>query len=67
MDHFLNNPKTWEVFNVIMTHHPTNDLKQKEIEIKEGSARVLWYVTQLLIGQPKGGTPKFQGVSPKNI
>ena len=29
-----------------------NDLKQKEIEIKEGSAHVLWYGTQLLIGQP---------------
>ena len=29
-----------------------NDLKQKEIEIKEGSARALWYETQLLIGQP---------------
>ena len=27
-----------------------NDLKQKEIELKEGSARVLWYETQLLIG-----------------
>ena len=26
-----------------------NDLKQKEIELKEGSARVLWYETQLLI------------------
>ena len=36
-----------------------NDLKQKEIEIKEGSARVLWYETQLLIGQPNGGSPKF--------
>ena len=44
-----------------------SDLKQKEIEIKEGSARVLWYETQLLIGQPNGGSPKFQGVSPKNI
>ena len=42
-----------------------SDLKQKEIEIKEGSARVLWYETQLLIGQPNGGSPKFQGVSPK--
>ena len=42
-----------------------NDLKQKEIEIKEGSARVLWYETQLLIGQPNGGSPKFQGGSPK--
>ena len=63
-------PKTWEVLNVIMTHHPTsrfNDLKQKEIEIKKDSARVLWYETQLLIGQPNGGSPKFQGVSPKNI
>ena len=36
-----------------------NDLKQKEIEIKEGSARVLWYETQLLIGQPNGGSPKL--------
>ena len=35
-----------------------NDLKQKEIEIKEGSARVLWYETQLLIGQPNGGSPR---------
>ncbi len=42
-----------------------NDLKQKEIEIKEGSARVLWYETQLLIGQTNGGSPKFQGGSPK--
>ena len=42
-----------------------NDLKQKEIEIKEGSARVLWYETQLLIGQPNGGSPKFQGGCPK--
>ena len=39
-----------------------NDLKQKEIEIKEGSARVLWYETELLIGRPNGGSPKFQGV-----
>ena len=31
-----------------------NDLKQKEIEIKEGSALVLWYETQLLIGPPNG-------------
>ena len=44
-----------------------SDLKQKEIEIKEGSARVLWYETQLLIGQPNGGSPKFQGGSPKLI
>ena len=36
-----------------------SDLKQKEIEIKEGSARVLWYETQLLIGQPNGGSPKL--------
>ena len=42
-----------------------NYLKQKEIEIKEGSARVLWYETQLLIGQLNGGNPKFQEVSPK--
>ena len=40
-----------------------NDLKQKEIETKEGSALalVLWYETQLLIGQPNGGSPKFRG------
>jgi len=44
-----------------------NDLKQKEIEIKEGSAHVLWYETQLLIGQSNGGGPKFQGGSPKLI
>lgn len=44
-----------------------NDLKQKEIEIKEGSAHVLWYETQLLIGQPNGGSPKFQEGSPKLI
>jgi len=44
-----------------------NDLKQKEIEIKEGSARVLWNETQLLIGQPNVGSPKFQGGSPKLI
>ena len=44
-----------------------NDLKQKEIELKEGSARVLWYETQLLIGQPNGGRPKFQGGSLKLI
>ena len=37
-----------------------NDRKQKEIEINEGSARVLWYETQLLIGHPNGGSPKFQ-------
>ena len=36
-----------------------NDLKQKEIESKEGSARVLWYETQLLIGQPNGGSQEF--------
>ena len=36
-----------------------NDLKQKEIEIKEGSTRVSWYETQLLIGQPNGGSPKL--------
>ena len=35
-----------------------NDLKQKKIELKEGSARVLWNETQLLIGQPNGGSPK---------
>ena len=44
-----------------------NGLKQREIELEEGSARVSWYETQLLIGQPNGGSPKFQGVSPKNI
>ena len=31
-----------------------NDLKQKEKELMEGSARVLWYETQLLIGQLNG-------------
>ena len=36
-----------------------NDLKQKEIEIKEGSVRVLWYETELLIGRPNGGSPKL--------
>ena len=41
-----------------------NDLKQREIELEEGSARVSWYETQLPIGQPNGGSPKFQGVSP---
>ena len=44
-----------------------NDIKQKEIETKEGSARVLWYEKQLLIGQPNWGSPKFQGGSPKLI
>ena len=44
-----------------------NGLKQREIELEEGSARVSWYETQLLIGQSNGGSPKFQGVSPKNI
>ena len=28
-----------------------NDLKQMEIEIKEGSARVLWYEMQVLLCQ----------------
>ena len=42
-----------------------SSLKQREIELEEGSARVSWYETQLLIGQPNGGSPKFQGVSPK--
>ena len=36
-----------------------NSLKQREIEIEEGSARVSWYETQLLIGQPNGGSPKL--------
>ena len=44
-----------------------NDLKQKEIELKEGSACVWWYGTQVLIGQPNGGRPKFQGGSQKII
>ena len=46
-----------------------SDLKQKEIEIKEGSAfvLVLWYETQLLIGQSNGGSPKFWGGSLKLI
>ena len=38
-------------------NHSFNDLKQKEIELKEGSPRVLWYETQLLIGQTNGGGP----------
>ena len=42
-------------------------LFNREIELEEGSARVSWYETQLLIGQPNGGSPKFQGVSPKII
>ena len=44
-----------------------NGLKQREIELEEGSARVSWYETQLLIGQPNGGSPKFQGVNPNII
>ena len=44
-----------------------NGLKQREMEIEEGSARVLWYETQLLIGQHNGGSPKFQEGSPKLI
>ena len=45
-----------------------NDLKQKEIEIKEGSACVLWYETQLLIGQPKMVVVQnSNGGSQKNI
>ena len=36
-----------------------NDLKQGEIELVEGSARVSWYETELLIGQPNGGSPKL--------
>ena len=43
-----------------------NDIKQKEIETKEGSARVLWYGKQLLIGQPKdmGGSQRDNDSSP---
>ena len=33
-------------------------LKQREIELEDGSARVSWSETQLLIGQPNGGGPK---------
>ena len=36
-----------------------NGLKQREIELEEGSARVSWYETELLIGQPNGGSPKL--------
>ncbi len=36
-----------------------NDLKQREIELFESSARVSWYETELLIGQPNGGSPKL--------
>ena len=36
-----------------------NGLKQREIELVEGSARVSWYETELLIGQPNGGSPKL--------
>ena len=36
-----------------------NDLKQGEIELVEGSARISWYETELLIGQPNGGSPKL--------
>ena len=36
-----------------------SSLKQREIELEEGSARVSWYETQLLIGQPNGGSPKL--------
>ena len=36
-----------------------HSLKQREIELVEGSARVSWYETELLIGQPNGGSPKL--------
>ena len=36
-----------------------NGLKQREIELEEGSARASWYETELLIGQPNGGSPKL--------
>ena len=46
-----------------------NDLKQKEIEIKEGSARVLWYETELPnVNNPMGVVQNYlniRGVSPK--
>ena len=44
-----------------------NDLKQKEIELKEGSARVLWYETQLLIGPSYESSPIFYKGSGKLI
>ena len=33
--------------------------KAKGNRINEGSARVSWYETELLIGQPNGGSPKL--------
>ena len=36
-----------------------NGLKQREIELEVGSARVAWYETQLLIGELNGGSPKL--------
>ena len=33
--------------------------KAKGIRISEGSARVWWYETELLIGEPNGGFPKL--------
>ena len=36
-----------------------HSLKQREIELVEGPARVSWYETELLIGQPNGGSPKL--------
>ena len=33
--------------------------KQREMELEECSARVSWYETQLLIGQPNGFSPKL--------
>ena len=33
--------------------------EQWEIELVEGSAPVSWYETELLIGQPNGGSPKL--------
>ena len=33
--------------------------KAKGNRISEGSARVSWYETELLIGQPNGGSPKL--------
>ena len=39
--------------------------KAKGNRIRGRSARVSWYETQLLIGQPNGGSPKFKGGSPK--
>ena len=44
----------------VQDHAPLfNGQKQREIELVEGSACVSWYETELLIGQPNGGSPKL--------